>query len=63
MKNLKRLLNIMGHRVTIFGSAIIISLLLGVTFIFGMVTARAWLYRLAIMISTLVVIYLINSRE
>ena len=63
MKNFKRILGIMGHRVTIFGSAIIISLLLVVTFIFGMVTARAWLYRLAIIISTLVVIYLINSRE
>ena len=43
MKNLKQILSIMGHRVTIFGSAIIISLLLAVTFIFGMVTARAWL--------------------
>ncbi|MBQ7087331.1 MAG: cardiolipin synthase [Clostridia bacterium] len=63
MKNLKRLLNIMGHRVTIFGSAILLSLLLVVAFIFGMVEARAWMHKLALLISALVVIYLINGRD
>lgn len=53
----------MGHRVTIFGSAILISILLTVVFIGGMVEARAWMHKIALVISALVVIYLINGRD
>ena len=62
-KKLKQILSIMGHRVTIFGSAIILGLMLAVSFIFGLVQASAWMYKTALFISALVVLYIINSRE
>lgn len=62
-KKLKNLLNILSHRVTIYGSAIVVKLLLTVGLIITLAETRMWVHRLALLISALVVLYILNGRD